>query len=166
MTRTYILVFWCLFVCSLSICTVAKATQYSLHVLDAPQGCAYNTACKINDNGVIVGIAASDYNSRNNAGVYYLNAAGVQSAGITLRNNNHVNINNDGVIVGGPWVSSNGNLSPLTRLLPIYGSNLFVDINNTGVVVGASSYNLNGDLHAALWDSQGLHDLGTLTNIG
>lgn len=156
-------VFCFAFICILSTSTLVKAAQYKLHVLDVPHGRAYSAAYQINDEGIIAGIAAGSYSTRDTAGVYYWDTTGLHYAGFSLTSYSIIGLNNSGTIVGSRYVSDNSTLSTLPTLLPSpYGENILADINDTGIVVGWSKYDYYARTHAALWDAEGIHDLGTL----
>lgn len=153
----------CIFVFSLGGYSFAEARQYQIHVLDIPQGRTYSAAYRINDQGTIAGVVATNYNARDNAGVFYWDTTGTPHyTGFPL-GSSFGGLNNSGTIVGGHYVYSDVSLTTLPKLISTYGSNNLTDINDSGTVVGSSLYNyLTGDSHAAYWDSIGIHDLGAL----
>ncbi len=151
------------FICILSASTIAEAAQYKLHVLGMPEGHAYSTASKINDNGVVVGLSAMDAQGGYQPEVYYWDATGAHGTGIDPGAYRTASVNDAGTIVGGNHVLSGGTLSTLPTVgstLPFLG-NVLRDINDAGVVVGGSSYDDQGHQRAAYWDSFGAHSIGT-----
>jgi len=154
---------FCLIVLPAAPLLSAGATQYKIHVLDTPPGQSYSAAHRINDQGVIAGVAAFEYSGRSQGGVYYWNTTGVHYAGFVLRKYGLVGLNNSGTIVGSRFVSSNSTLATLPTLLPTYGHNELADINDAGIIVGGSVYvDPYHYYHATLWDGAGIHDLGAL----
>lgn len=151
-------------ICGLILASSVGAAEYRLRILDPLPDCTYSGASSINDRGEIVGFSSPHVGYNDHPGACLWDADGVHDLGFRLNSSRYDAINNNREVINLDHYWKDGQLVSLPTLNSGAGAgNAYVGLNNVGQIAGASYYyDATWFMHATLWNSGVIQDLGTL----